>query len=137
MHYTCLIGLCCGICSDVQLRESCWAPECPPRSSGLRHCLSHRCPLPPQRASSALGARSIHSCGGRGAVSRWTTRGSQGVSLQFLPRLPFSSPISPWVSLPTSLPASSFPSFLSLFFHFLFFPSLPFSSLCVELKILL
>lgn len=45
---------------------------------------------------------------------------------------PLSSPILPWVSLPTSLPASSFPSFLSLSFPFPFFPSLPFLSLlCV------
>lgn len=139
----CLLGLCCGVCSDIQLRESCWAPECPPRSSGLRRpadgIVCHRCPPPPQRACPTVGAPSTRCRGGRGAVSRWTTRGSQGVSLQFLPCLPSFLPHLA-LGLPPHLPSRLFFSFVSfpfLPFSFLPFPSLPFSSLCVELKILL
>ena len=62
------------------------------------------------------------------AVSCFTTRGSQGVSLQFLPHFPPPPPISAWVS-------SSSPFLYLLFFSFLSPSSLLFlsfssSSLC-------
>lgn len=102
--------------------------ECPPRSSRLRRpadgIVCPRGPPPPQRACPTLGAPSTRCRGGRGAVSRWTTRGSQGVSLQFLPGLPHFLPRLA-LGLPPHLPSRLF-SFVSL--PFLPFSFLPFPS---------
>lgn len=128
-----LIGVSCGICSDVQLSENCWAPKCsPPEHLALgflwsalcESLLIHRpaavlpllCEYCPQTAG-----ESLQCC-----VSCLTARGRQGVSLQFpltSPSAPPPRPVSAGVSLPTPHPFSSCPSFLFPFpfLSFLFF----------------
>lgn len=98
-----------------------------------RHCVNH-CPSTAPQQSCPCSVNTVHRLLGRvcSAVSCLTTRGRQGVSLQFPLTSPPAPPrpVSAGVSLPTPIL-----SLLALLFSF---PSLSFpsSSLYVELKIL-
>lgn len=81
---------------------------------------------PPQQQSPRLFCKYCQLGRVRSAVSCVTTRGSQGVSLQFLPHLRVPPHLLVWC-LPTSLPFFLFPVPLLSFFSFL----------CIELKIFL